>query len=90
MTPRKEPTLGELLADPMIRALMSADHVDPHALEAMFHSLAPRVARPRATALAHWPQPLFVAGAVVSNVSPAAAPTAAKRANAVCGSLCAW
>jgi hypothetical protein len=38
----KEPTIGELLTDPLTRALMKADHVDPQALEQMLHSVTER------------------------------------------------
>jgi len=31
----REPTLKEMLCDPIVRALMDADGVDPHELEAM-------------------------------------------------------
>ena len=41
MTPcRDEPTLDELLGDPMTRAIMKADRVDPPTLEVMLRSLA--------------------------------------------------
>jgi hypothetical protein len=31
----REPTLEQMLCDPIVRALMDADGVDPHELEAM-------------------------------------------------------
>jgi hypothetical protein len=40
-----DPTIDDLLGDPMTRAIMKADGVDPSALEAMLRALAPRVAR---------------------------------------------
>jgi hypothetical protein len=38
----KEPTIGELLADPLTRILMKADHVDIPAFEHMLDSVAGR------------------------------------------------
>jgi hypothetical protein len=37
---RREPTLAEILSDPIVVALMKADRVDRKALEAQFQSLA--------------------------------------------------
>jgi hypothetical protein len=42
-TPCREPTISELLADPMTRILMKADHVDIPAFEHMLDSVAGRV-----------------------------------------------
>jgi hypothetical protein len=39
MTCRDEPTLDQLLGDPLTQALMSADRVDPLQLAAMLRSL---------------------------------------------------
>jgi hypothetical protein len=39
----REPTLGELLANPVTLAMMAADRVDPAALEAMLSGLARRL-----------------------------------------------
>jgi hypothetical protein len=39
----REPTLAELLADPVALAVMAADRVDPAALKAMLSGLAPRL-----------------------------------------------
>jgi hypothetical protein len=36
----REPTLEEMLSDPIVRALMDADGVDPHELEAMLKEVA--------------------------------------------------
>ena len=48
-----DPTLDELLGDPITQAIMRADHVDPPKLEAMLRSLAREVAgRSRASATA--------------------------------------
>jgi hypothetical protein len=41
-TPCREPTISELLADPMTRILMKADHVDIPAFEHMLDSVAGR------------------------------------------------
>ena len=40
MSQRKDLTIDEVVKDPMIRMLMKADRVDPHAFETMLHSLA--------------------------------------------------
>lgn len=37
-----EPTLRDLMTDPLVRSVMRADRVDPRALEAMLRSLAVR------------------------------------------------
>jgi hypothetical protein len=48
-----DPTLEELLGDPITQAIMHADRVDPPKLEAMLRSLAREVAgRSRASATA--------------------------------------
>jgi hypothetical protein len=48
--PQTEPTLAELLADPIMDALMKADHVDPRDLAALAHRGAPKT---RTTSGAH-------------------------------------
>lgn len=40
MSQRKDLTIDEVVKDPMIRMLMQADRVDPHAFETMLRSLA--------------------------------------------------
>jgi len=40
-----EPGLSEALADPIIRTIMSADHVDPETLEASLRKTARKVAQ---------------------------------------------
>ena len=40
--PQPEPTLAELLADPIMAALMKADHVDPRDLAALALRSAPK------------------------------------------------
>jgi hypothetical protein len=40
---QNDPTLDELLGDPMTRAIMSADRVDPLKLEAMLRSLGRQI-----------------------------------------------
>jgi hypothetical protein len=40
---RREPTLGELLADPLTLKLMAADHVDGEAFARMLHAVAGRL-----------------------------------------------
>jgi hypothetical protein len=48
-----DPTLDELIADPMTQAIMTADGVDAPALEAMLRSLARQIGgRPSATTVA--------------------------------------
>jgi hypothetical protein len=86
MTPRKEPTLGELMADPLIRAVMAADHVDAGALEAMLHSLAPQAGKRQRPKAILWPQPRF--DHVEASYATPSAP--AKPAENICGSLCSW
>ena len=48
MTLRQDPTLEELLGDPLIQAAMRADHVDPAALRTLLGAAAGRVAASRA------------------------------------------
>ena len=36
----REPTMEEILSDPIVRAVMAADHVDPKALERRLMSVA--------------------------------------------------
>lgn len=38
-----EPRLSDALSDPIVRIIMSADHVDPQALEASLRQTAQRV-----------------------------------------------
>ena len=40
---RDEPTLDQLLGDPMTRAIMRADRIDPLQLEAMLRSLGRQI-----------------------------------------------
>lgn len=40
MSQRKDLTIDEAIRDPMIRLVMKADRVDPHAFERMLRSLA--------------------------------------------------
>jgi hypothetical protein len=51
---RSEPTTEEILADPIVRALMQADKVDPEALEEMLRFVATKLrdgtGAPRASA----------------------------------------
>jgi hypothetical protein len=90
MTLRYEPTISELMADPLVRSMMSADRVDPHALEAMLYSLAPRFAGRRRSALAHRRQPPSDARAAAPTVSPGQAAPMAKTPRDICGSICSW
>jgi hypothetical protein len=41
-----EPLLRDALADPIIRTIMDADHVDPRALEASLRETARKVSSP--------------------------------------------
>jgi hypothetical protein len=45
----REPTLEEMLSDPIVRALMDADDVDPHELEAMLKEVGRTLAAARGT-----------------------------------------
>jgi hypothetical protein len=40
-----EPSLLDTLSDPIIQAVMAADHVDPHRLESKLRRIAARVGR---------------------------------------------
>jgi hypothetical protein len=42
---RGEPTIDDLLGDPLTDAIMKADRVDPSELEAMLRALTARIAR---------------------------------------------
>jgi hypothetical protein len=44
-TSRDDPTIDDLLGDPLTHAVMQADRVDPRELAAMLRALAPGVAR---------------------------------------------
>ena len=46
---QREPTLKEILSDPIVTALMSADGVDPVELEAMLTQINRRLKSPRQT-----------------------------------------
>ena len=48
MTHRAEPTLDDLLADPLTLSLMAADRVDPARLRVELRSAAIRIGRPDA------------------------------------------
>ena len=45
MTCFSDPTLREVLADPLIRTVMAADRVDPQRLEAQLKGMASTIAR---------------------------------------------
>jgi hypothetical protein len=90
MTLPYEPTISELMTDPLIRSMMSADRVDPHALEAMLYSLASRIGRRRDSELADWRKPFFDARAAAPAVPPGQIAFLAKTPRDVCGLLCAW
>ena len=78
----REPTIAELLADPLTRALMKADHVDAEDLERRFRA---RIATTRSVVN-------FKPAASAANGARArSAPSAFARARgAACGSLCPW
>jgi hypothetical protein len=48
-----EPRLSDVLSDPIIRTIMTADHVDPDTLEASLRKTARKVVQRRATAEQH-------------------------------------
>jgi hypothetical protein len=41
-----EPTLEQILSDPIVRALMDADGIDPHELEIMLKEVGRRLREP--------------------------------------------
>jgi hypothetical protein len=52
---RREPTIAEMLSDPIVMAVMEADGVDPMAFEAQLKSMAQNAAPPRHAG--QWAQP---------------------------------
>ena len=48
-----EPRLSDVLSDPIIRTIMTADHVDPETLAASLRQTARKVARRCATVEQH-------------------------------------
>jgi hypothetical protein len=53
---RREPRLKEMLSDSIVRAVMDADGVDSHELEAMLKEVGGRVSPPRRARLWRaWP-----------------------------------
>ena len=52
----RDPTLAELLSDPLTRAVMRADGVNPQELEASFRDLAARRAESPASVARTWPR----------------------------------
>jgi hypothetical protein len=53
---RREPTLKEMLSDSIVRAMMDADGVDPHELEAMLKEVGGTMSQPQRARLWHpWP-----------------------------------
>jgi hypothetical protein len=44
----REPSIGEILSDSIVRALMKADGVDPQRLEALLRRIAQNLASARA------------------------------------------
>ena len=52
----REPTLEDMLSDPIIRAVMDADRVDPHELQAMLKDVGRALSAARgARSRGHWP-----------------------------------
>ena len=90
MTPRIEPTIGELMADPLIRSVMNADRVDPHALEMMLYSLAQRVAGQRGLTPTGRREPSFAAVMAPPIASPPHPALLPKMPREICGSHCSW
>ena len=102
---RREPTLGELLADPLTRALMQADHVDGDAVARMLHSVAGRLRagaggegrlmgfdmdHPAEIDAAAFAFPLWAPLARSPGPSARFAPSAASGSGLSCGSPCEW
>jgi hypothetical protein len=48
-----EPRLSDVLSDPIIQTIMTADHVDPETLEASLRKTARKVAQRRAMVETH-------------------------------------
>lgn len=48
-----EPRLSDVLSDPIIRTIMTADHVDPETLEASLRKTARKFVRRRSTVEQH-------------------------------------
>ena len=44
-----EPTLEEMLSDPIVRAVMEADRIDPHELAATLREVGRKLSRERAS-----------------------------------------
>jgi hypothetical protein len=89
MTLRNEPTIGELMADPLIRSVMRADRVDAQAFEAMLHALAQRGAGQRASATADRRRSFEAISAPPADAPPHLA-LLAKMPKEICGSFCSW
>ncbi|WP_158815329.1 hypothetical protein [Methylocapsa sp. S129] len=101
-----EPTLEDLLADPLTRALMKADHVDVGAFEQMLHSLAGRFQAGRAPtqpivalktgAKSSLPIPDYLHWTSLDRLSESATARsvsgalAAKASGNICGTHCSW
>ena len=52
----REPTLEDMLSDPIIRAVMDADRVDPHQLKAMLNDVGRALSAARgARSWGQWP-----------------------------------
>jgi len=52
----REPTLEDMLSDPIIRAVMDADRVDPHELQAMLKDVGRALSTARGTpSWGQWP-----------------------------------
>ena len=52
----REPTLEDMLSDPIIRAVMDADRVDPHELQAMLKDVGRALTMARGTpSWGQWP-----------------------------------
>ena len=47
--PSGRPTLEEMLSDPIVRAVMEADRIDPHELAATLREVGPKLSRKRAS-----------------------------------------
>jgi hypothetical protein len=100
---RAEPTIGELLADPLTCALMRADRIDAGALEHMLREVAVRVRADREPTRSAatlnmdaddgLPVPSFLPRNRVSEPLPARSlpgTVAAMASRIACGSHCAW
>jgi hypothetical protein len=84
IAPRREPTLPELLADPLTRTLMKADHIDVEAVEGLLREVAGRL---RGGADLGMSAMIPYRPAPARFMHEAARP---KAPDSACGRICSW